>query len=149
MHSRFPIIVALIAALAADGKKDDPNKIDLEKMQGDWAAVAYVTDGQALSDDDAQSFFRTVKGDQYTVFHFNKPLGKGTFKLDASKQPKTIDAFPANAKDKTKPLLGIYEFEGNKYKLCFASPGKPRPTEFTSKEDSGRTLTVWERETSP
>jgi uncharacterized protein (TIGR03067 family) len=149
MHYRRLLIVAALAALAADGKKDDPSKIDLETMQGDWASVAYVVDGQALSDEDAQSFFRTVKGDQYAVFHFNKPLGKGTFKIDATKQPKTIDAFPANAKDKTKPILGIYEFEGKKYKLCFASPGKPRPTEFASKEDSGQTLTVWERETKP
>jgi uncharacterized protein (TIGR03067 family) len=145
---RFWILtIAAATAIALAGeKKDDPNKLDREKMQGDWAAVIYVVDGQALADDDAQSFFRTVKGDRYTVFHFDKPLGKGTFKIDATKQPKTIDAWPANAPDKSKPLLGIYEFAGEKYKVCFAAPGKPRPTEFSSKEGSGNTLTVWERE---
>jgi uncharacterized protein (TIGR03067 family) len=146
MHNWCLMIVAAISLEATGQTKPDPNKVDLDRMQGDWSAVEYVVDGQALPNDDAQSYFRTVNGDQYIVYHFDKALGKGTFKIDASKRPKAIDAWPANAKDKTSPMLGIYEVEGDKYKACFARPGSPRPTEFTSKEGSGHTLTVWERE---
>jgi uncharacterized protein (TIGR03067 family) len=130
----------LIAAGPADG---DATKKDLEKMQGDWAAASMVVDGTKLSDDEAQCLFRTVKGDHYTVYHFNKEIGKGALAIDATKKPKTIDATPAG---KAKPLRGIYELEGDRLKVCFAPPGKDRPTDFEAKEGSGHTLTVWERE---
>jgi uncharacterized protein (TIGR03067 family) len=124
----------------------DPGKQDLEAMQGDWAAVSYIQDGQQLPDDDAQAFFRNMKGNEYTVFRFDRPLGKGTFTLDATKSPRTIDAVPAIRGGKGKPILGVYEIKQNRLTLCFAAPGKDRPTEFTSIPGSGRTLTVWERE---
>jgi uncharacterized protein (TIGR03067 family) len=146
MRYSFLAIIALAAVTAAGAKTDDPDKSDLEKMQGDWSSVVYVVDGTTLDDDDAQAYFRTIKGDQYSVFHFNKPLGKGTFKIDATKRPKTIDAWPATAKDKANPMLGIYELEGGRLKFCFAAAGKARPSEFTAKEGSEHTLTVRERE---
>ena len=129
----------LIAAAPPEG---DANQKDLEKMQGDWAAVSIVRDGTKLSDDEAQSLFRTVKGNEYTVFLFSKPVGKGTFTIDARKNPKQIDARPAGA----KPLLGIYTLEGERWKMCFAPPGKVRPADFSAKEGSEHTLIVWERE---
>ena len=48
--------------------------------------------------------------------------------------------------DKKPFVLGTYELDGDKFKLCVAAPGKDRPTEFTSKEGSGQTLSTWERE---
>jgi uncharacterized protein (TIGR03067 family) len=134
------LFVALI--LAAE---DDATKRDREKLQGDWAAVSMVADGVKSADDEAQSLFRTVKGDGYTVFLFNKALTRYTFKLDATKQPKTLDVTPAGASE-AKPILGIYELDGDRWTICFAAPGKERPKEFTSTEGSGQVLTVWERE---
>ena len=128
---------ALAAADAPEGKKD------LERMQGDWACDSYVVDGTQLPADDAQGYFRTIQGDTYTVSRYNRVLGKGTIRLDAAQTPKAIDALPAG---RDKPLLGIYEFDGEKMKLCFASPGKDRPTAFTSEAGSGHTQTVWVRE---
>jgi uncharacterized protein (TIGR03067 family) len=144
---KWTVMTAMFLGLsmAPDSAKDDINKKDLEKMQGDWAVLSMVADGTKISDDDAQVLFRTVKGNQYTVFLFKKPLSGGTFTIDASKQPKQIDAAPDNTPDK-KPLLGIYELDGDKYKTCFARAGKDRPTDFTAKEGSGHTLTIWERE---
>jgi uncharacterized protein (TIGR03067 family) len=124
----------------------DANRQDLESMQGNWAAVSYTADGQQLPDDDAQAFFRSIKGNEYTVFRFDKAIGKGSFTIDATKSPKTIDAIPTLRGGKGKPILGIYEIKENRLRLCFAAAGKDRPTDFTSAPGSGRTLTVWERE---
>jgi uncharacterized protein (TIGR03067 family) len=142
------ICFSLLAAAAATvtGDADEVAKKDLQQMQGDWAAVAYTIDGTALPEDDVQSFFRTVKGSEYTVSHYRKVIGKGTIKLDATRSPKAIDAYPASAPAGSKPMLGIYALEGGCLKMCFAAPGKDRPKEFTSGEGSGKVLTQWESE---
>jgi uncharacterized protein (TIGR03067 family) len=146
MKARLLLIATLGALAAADSPKDDNWAKDLKKLQGDWAALSMVVDGEKIPDDEAQALFRTIKDDQYTVFRFNKAIGKGTFKLDATKKPKTIDVFPANAGPKAKPILGIYELDDKSFKFCYARPGKGRPTDFSAKQGSGHTLTVWERE---
>jgi len=146
MKPRLFLIATLGALAAADAPKDDASAKDLKKLQGDWAAVSMVVDGEKIPDDEAQALFRTIKDNEYTVFRFNKAIGKGKFKLDATKKASTIDVFPANAAPNAKPILGIYELDDNTFKFCYARPGKDRPTDFSAKQGSGHTLTVWERE---
>jgi uncharacterized protein (TIGR03067 family) len=129
---RIPLFLALSLFLAADQPEKDANNKDLNRLQGDWAAVSMVYDGHKLPDDDAQSLFRTVKGEQYFLFLFKKVIGKGTFKIDATKQPKTIDFLSASAAANSQPIHGIYELDGDTWKVCYASPGKERPKEFQS-----------------
>ncbi len=138
------LVLGLVAG--AQGAKEDAAAEDLKRMQGDWVVVSMEVDGLKVPDDDAMALFRSVKGDRYTVSRYRRLAGKGTIKLDATKKPRTIDALPAGVTDKAKAVLGIYEFDGDKLKLCFARPGMARPTEFSAKEDSGNTLTVWQRE---
>ena len=143
--TRLSVLLFLVALTAVvDDSDADATAKDLEKMQGDWAVVSVIRDGVKEEDDNAQSLFRTVKGLQYTVFLFDKPVGNGTFKIDATKKPKAIDSFPANLAGKA--LLGIYEIDGNTIRTCYATAGKDRPTEFSSKKGSEHTLMVWERE---
>jgi uncharacterized protein (TIGR03067 family) len=122
----------------------DATQRDLDLMQGDWAVVSMTYDGEVLSDDIAQVLFRTVKGQEVTLFQFDKPLGNGTLKLDASQTPRAIDE--QSARKDSKPRLGIYEFEGNRLRICMAAPGAARPKEFASKPGSESSLTVWERQ---
>jgi len=132
--------------VAAAPPANDVSKKDLQKLQGDWAAVSMVVDGVVSSDDEAQSLFRTVKGNAYTLFFFKKAFVRYTFTIDATKQPRTIDAKTVPSSPQAKPLLGIYKFDGGRWVTCFAAPGKERPKDFTSKPDSGNQLSVWERE---
>lgn len=141
----FPLLLLAVVTGAEEAKKDAGAE-DLKRMEGNWVLVSMEVDGMKIPDDDAMALFRSVKGDQYTVSRYRKAAGKGTIKLDATKKPRAIDAFPIRADGKGKAVLGIYEFDGDKLKLCFAAPGNARPTEFSAKEDSGHTLTVWQRE---
>ncbi|HEV3198035.1 MAG TPA: TIGR03067 domain-containing protein [Bryobacteraceae bacterium] len=142
---RSLLLAALLVVLAGGAGKEDATTKDLEKMQGNWAQVSMVVDGEKLGEDEAQALFRTIKGQEYTVARYKKTIGKGSFTLDAGKKPKNIDARPAIA-GQNITMLGIYEFEGEKLKLCFARAGRPRPTEFAARKDSGHTFSVWERE---
>jgi uncharacterized protein (TIGR03067 family) len=139
------LFCSCILLIAAEDPANEASKKDLAKMQGDWAIATMIQDGAKLSDDEVQSIFRTVKGDQYTVFLFRKSVGKGTFKIDATKKPKTID-FVAAIGEQKQTLLGIYELEGDTYKICYAAAGKDRPKDFGCKKGSGHSLTIWERE---
>src|SRR5437763_442039 len=143
MRVRGMLAALTVALLAGADKPDDANKKDRERMQGDWVVATQVVDGMKFADDEAQSVFRTVKDDTYTVFLFDKPLGKGTFTIDATKKPKTIDSRPSTADKDAPPLLGIYEIDGDTLRTCYAGSGKERPKDFESKAGSGLTLTVW------
>jgi uncharacterized protein (TIGR03067 family) len=125
--------------------KDDPNKKDQDALQGDWACDRFVVAGMPLDDDNAQSMFRTHKGDSYTLYLFRKKLAGGTFKLDATKTPKQIDLIP-EGKGKAGVVRGIYKLEKDSLTVCYGAPGKDRPTAFESKMETGHTLTVWTRE---
>jgi uncharacterized protein (TIGR03067 family) len=143
----LPFLALVLASAAVAERANEENAAkDLKRMEGNWVVVSMEVDGTKVPDDDAMALFRSVKGDRYTVSRYRKVVGKGTIKLDTSTKPRGIDALPDGAAGKAKSLLGIYEFEGNRLKLCFARPGLARPTEFLSKEDSGHNLTVWQRE---
>jgi uncharacterized protein (TIGR03067 family) len=137
------ILVLVLCLFAA--VKDDPNKTDLDALQGDWACERYVVNGTTLEPDDAQAYFRTIKDSSYTVSRYRKKLGAGTFTLDATKTPKHIDITP-EGKGKDVVIRGIYRLEKGTFTFCYAAPGKDRPTAFEAKEGSGQTLTVWKKE---
>ena len=62
-----------------------------------------------------------------------------------SRQPKQLDAHPASGPNEGRTLLGIYEVAPDSFRVCYAEPDKPRPTAFTTAEDSGCMLMVYKR----
>jgi uncharacterized protein (TIGR03067 family) len=66
-------------------------------------------------------------------------------KIDPMASPKTIDITFSDGPSKDDTLKGIYELDGDTQRICWAAPGKPRPTEFEAKPDSGRMLQVLEK----
>jgi uncharacterized protein (TIGR03067 family) len=117
---------------------------DLDVMQGTWNLVSAMEDGKALPEDHAKQTTIVVKGN---TFRFpglaeDATAREGTFKLDTTKNPKEMDSISTEE----EVSLGIYELEPDSYKICFAPPGKPRPTRFNSEPGSGQILQVWQRQ---
>jgi uncharacterized protein (TIGR03067 family) len=139
------LALATFVLTAGAAPREATEADDLKKMQGDWMVVSMTANGMRYPDEEAQALFRTIEGNNYQISRYSKPFAKGTFKIDPAATPKTIDSSPAT--DPSKPLLGIYEFEGENLKVCNAQPGKPRPSDFEAKAGSGHTLTVWQPET--
>jgi uncharacterized protein (TIGR03067 family) len=70
----------------------------------------------------------------------NATARAGTLKLDATK--KEMDS----TSGEEKVLLGIHELQRDRYEVCFAPAGKPRPTKFGSEPGSGQILQLWHRQ---
>ena len=143
------LLFVLAAPLAAaDAAAEDANAADLKRMQGDWMVASMRVSGMDLPDDEAQALFRTVEGNRYTVARYMKAMTQGTFRIDATQSPKTIDSTPdaKQGEKQSQPLRGIYEFDGDKLRICNGRPGQARPKNFDAKQFTGHTLIVWEPE---
>jgi uncharacterized protein (TIGR03067 family) len=89
----------------------------------------------------------TINGSgKCSVRRGDKVIGAGTFKLDPTKRPKTIDITFTEGKHKGKTVPGIYEIESDAFRVCIARDGDERPAEFSARLGSGRTLVVYKRE---
>lgn len=66
----------------------------------------------------------------------------GTYKIDTTKVPMTIDMMPTGGTYDGKTLLGIVKLDGQTLTIAFAEPGKDRPTAFESKEGSGIIIAI-------
>ena len=132
---------ALIAADAEDAKKD------LDNLQGTWVLVAGKRDGKKFTEEEVKKTKLFIKGETFRIPESSVATSEdGTINLDPSKRPKEMNATTGSGPDKGKTWQGIYELAADKYKVCFAPPGKDRPTEFSSKAGSGHLLQVWKRE---
>ena len=147
MRVKLSMLLTACLLIAADAKEDAVKK-DMKAMQGDWAMVSCERDGIKMSAEEMKTYRRTVQKDKYTVVIAGDDGVQrlnGTTTLDPTKKPKTIDAVRTDSPSKGKAMFGIYAFEGDKQKVCFAPVGKERPTDFISKAGTGHVLTVWKR----
>jgi uncharacterized protein (TIGR03067 family) len=102
-----------------------------------------MRDGEALAKDKVKKTTIVIKDDTF-LFPGSAEYAtskEGTIKLDATKDPKQMDA----TSTEKEVMLGIYQLDANRYKVCFAPTGKPRPSEFASEPGSGNLLQVWKR----
>jgi uncharacterized protein (TIGR03067 family) len=128
--------------VAANNPKDDKKaKTDLDKFQGSWLGVEITYNGELASKEAAEKIKLTIKGDKWTFEQVDGNELKGTLKLDEKKKPKELDA----TTDDGRTILGIYEVDGDKLKLCYAGPGGERAKEFSSKAGSSHALAVYKR----
>lgn len=138
------VIVVLI--LIGTGAAQDAAKKELAQLEGDWSMVSGEANGFAMPKESVQGGKRIAKDGETTILMGGQVYFKAKYSIDPSKKPKTIDYMMTEGPTKGKTHLGIYELEGDTVKFCFAAPGKDRPADFTAKEGSQRTLSVWKRD---
>ncbi len=117
---------------------------ELKRFEATWKFVSIEVEGNAVPADKFEDDRLVLKGKQSTSTVQGNTV-HGTFKIDPSAKPKTIDITITDGPGKDNSLKGIYELDGDTQKICWAAPGKPRPTEFEAKAKSGRMLQVLEK----
>jgi len=137
------LVVGLLYLSVRAEENDAVNK-ELEKFTGTWKAISSERDGKQLPEDEVNKVQLIVKGKKYQLKTGDQVI-EGTHKLDPTKQPKQIDAVRSEGPDAGKTLHGIYELNDEMFRVCFAPPGKDRPTTFATKEGEGQRLLTFKR----
>ena len=141
----------LLAANGPIASADDSNegaiKKDRQLIEGTWRIVALEVNGNKVVDADARKL-TVVNGSDgtWSLHSEGKEASRGTTNIDPTKKIKTIDIRPIQGGGKDNLYLGIYELGENIRKLCFAPPGKTRPTDFSSNTGNEHILVTFERQ---
>jgi uncharacterized protein (TIGR03067 family) len=129
-------LVALSFTIAEAEDKKDPTT-------GKWVIESIVRDGK--DSPPLKGATREHADGAYTITPVKDskatPSG-GTYTVDASKSPIAIDMKAKGGNYDGKTLLGIVKVEGDTMTICFAEPGKDRPSKFESTAGSGLVLAV-------
>lgn len=146
VHAVFCLTLALLAtALSLAG--DDAVAKDLKALAGTWRVVSFERDGKKLPPEALEKLRSIYTPDgKAKVLSDGKTIVEVTLKLDPAKTPKQSDSYYSEGELKGKTVFAIYEISGDDLKVCYSFPGKPRPTEFSSKEGSGQVNIAYKRE---
>jgi uncharacterized protein (TIGR03067 family) len=121
---------------------DQPNGRARMRMQ--LHGVSIIINGKPMSAGAARSARMTLDGNNFSLALGGSTITTGTFDFDRDDTPKKVDMVCASGIGQGFSIKGIYEVKGDTMTICYAPPGKDRPTEFRSTPGSGYRLYVWQ-----
>ncbi len=140
LHAGEPMTVQFKNIRIKSLSGDASAKSDVDLLQGDWAPVEMVANGERVSDDALANIKLKIKGNQYFLEHGDRP-SQGTFKIAEGANPRSMDVTTQGGEE----LPAIYEISGDTFKACYAVNGAARPTQFKSSEGSDHVLAIYKR----
>ena len=117
---------------------------ELRRFEGSWQFESLIVEGRDVPIEALKEIRLVLRGNTFETVE-PKVTYKGTFTPNLSVTPKTMDMAFTEGPEAGKTIQGIYELDGDTYKLCVGLAGKPRPSEFVSKPGSGHALEVLKR----
>jgi uncharacterized protein (TIGR03067 family) len=143
---RVTVLVMAVFILVGAADAQDGMKKEMAQLEGQWSMVSGEANGMSMPKELVQGGKRLAKDGETTITIGGQVYLKAKFSINPTKNPKAIDYTMTEGPTKGKTHLGIYELDGDTIKFCFAAPGNDRPTKFTAKQGSQRTLSVWKRD---
>jgi uncharacterized protein (TIGR03067 family) len=132
---RIASLAVLLEITVGSVVADDPSKIE-----GRWQVVSVELAGTPVPGLEAAEL--VLSGGQKVFTLPGGRIEKGTYQLDAAKQPCEIDA-TTDGKGETEK--GIYDVNGETLKLCFAAGVGERPRTFATRKSTDQLLIVFRR----
>jgi uncharacterized protein (TIGR03067 family) len=112
----------------------------LAKLQGPWTLTTLHIDGREFPasgriEIDGHRFKSIGMGAEYS----------GNVELDDTKKPARFDLVFTEGPEAGNRNLGIYQLNGDSWKLCLNTTGKSRPRAFAATPGSGNALEIFTR----
>ena len=114
---------------------------DLDRLQGNWNIVSLEMDGQKMSGGGARI---VVQGNRFTSIAMGATY-EGTVEVEESTSPKRFDLHFDEGPEKGNTSLGIYELDGDSWKICLTTRGSERPKKFAAPPGTGIALEILQR----
>ncbi len=120
-------------------------ELERKKFEGTWSLASIVSQGDPVPASSFRGDRLILKGERF-VSRSGGEVVEGTFSIDPTMVPKTIDVTVTGKDGGTKKYVGIYTLDDETYTVCIGMEGKPRPTVFESKAGDGAIFEVLKRE---
>jgi uncharacterized protein (TIGR03067 family) len=133
----FALMALVVGLAAADDKsekggavKNDKNAAEAKKLEGTWEIVAFENKGEKKEARKGGSI--VFAKDMKITMKDPKGEKKGKYKIDVSKDPKTLDLIELKDGKEGEVMQMIYAVEGDAMKWGFSAEGPKgkRPTSF-------------------
>jgi len=118
---------------------------ELERLQGTWNIVFLEVEGMRPAPSVIAGSQITVQGERFTTKAMGAVYG-GTIQLNAEVVPNEFQMKFTEGPEKGNTNNGIYELDGDRWRICLNMKGGPAPTEFATSPGSGRALETLDRE---
>jgi uncharacterized protein (TIGR03067 family) len=116
----------------------------LAPLQGTWEIVSVEKEGSQLPQDDVAGMTVMIAGSAYKLINKDN-VSKGTFTVDALKDPKQMDVHHQTENGDAPMMPAIYEITGDNFRVCYNPEGGERPKSFSTKPDSPFLSVVYKR----
>lgn len=112
---------------------------DIDKLQGVWHVDSLEIDGRVMTAAVLGGAKIVIDGDRFTSMGMGAEY-EGSVELNADSFPKSFDLTFARGPEKGNTNLGIYELDGDTWRICLATRGSVRPKEFAAPPGTGIVL---------
>ena len=121
---------------------------------GVWVPVSCQANGaEQFGEKERKEFRLSIENGMHKLYLLTDPVKMEGVRIHAAKlsvdeKAGTFDLEVADSKLKAKgdKIHGIFAFDGDKMKLCYAPANQPRPTKFEAPKGSETLYEVWERQ---
>jgi uncharacterized protein (TIGR03067 family) len=145
MQHRSMLLLVACGLLLAGKSPEGGRGSALANLDGAWVVKSIDRDPPEKNKDEGKGIRCVVDDGKVTIFlpGENKPAGRLTIKVDRTTKPMTMTIKPDGEQES---LPAIYELDGDKLKVCWASLEKKQaPTDFSTKPGSGQSAVILER----
>jgi uncharacterized protein (TIGR03067 family) len=127
---------------------------DSERIQGTWFMIAQETNGSEVPPDRDLKLTITAEaitaaypdGDPRQEQVRTNGMEKAAYRIDPSREPKTIDLIGMAGPRKGTTTPGIYRLDGDTLQICLGLDGQGRPAAFDTTAGNHDKLMVFRRE---
>jgi uncharacterized protein (TIGR03067 family) len=117
---------------------------ELEKLQGEWNVVFLEVNGLVPAPHTYAGAKMIIEGNKFISIAMGAKYG-GIIDLDSTTDPKSFGLKFTEGPEKGNTNLGIYELEGDRWRICLTMTGGSAPREFATSPGSGRALETLDR----
>jgi uncharacterized protein (TIGR03067 family) len=116
---------------------------DIDLLQGSWQIESLTMDGRAIADGYGEARL-LITGNRFESLGM-EGVYEGVIRLDETTQPRGLDMTFNAGPEKGNTNFCIYEIRNHRLRLCIATRGSTRPTDFISRPGSGVAVEVLRR----